>query len=632
MYKSRYLYLAIPILITFLLYLPGLDGPFLLDDYSNGVNSYSYGFNWAEILSATFSNQSGILRRPLANFSFVLNAMADPSAWGYKLVNLILHLVSGVLLFFLFHRLCRIRSDLSATRANLAAALVTALWLLHPLQVSTVLYVVQRMSILSALFLIAAILVYVRFRNRNKNNQPASALSHGIAYSLFWALALASKENAALLPLFVLLVEMFIFRFAVGSGPHDKRNLHMFLGLFVYLPLVLGIIYTTTYFDALIAGYAAREFTLAERLYTQIYAMIFYLKAIIAPVLSQMGIYHDDFSIQKSLDLVTLAYLLLLSVSVFLATLYRRRFPLATMGVLWFFTAHMLESTFLPLELVFEHRNYLAIAGFSMIMAEIIVHLPRSKITNTRHKTIWVGISLFLAVIATLTHLRVDSWSNREKLFLVQERNHPDSYRVLMEMVNIDVPKQRFSQAYSRIDRIEELTQDLARPNVMRLIVNCYENRDSAENLRKAAQLHANNPAWFKSNSELINLGKLSLSGRCPAYSDEQIVSLLSGIVRNKTGRHASRLYSITGQLYAKSSNSSAAILHYGLAYHTDRSQLEPMVAKTYLELNTGSLDDAENTILLLKKADKDTIVYFGHLIRELEQHLANARQRDKAN
>ncbi len=624
MLRLKHLYLATLALITILIYMPGLSGPFLLDDYSNRVNAYSYGLDWQEILSATFTNQSGILRRPLANLSFILNAIADPSAFGFKLVNLILHLVTGFLLFNLIQKLCRVRSNLTGMQANLTASIVSTIWLLHPLQVSSVLYVVQRMSILSALFTLAALLVYVRFRSSSGNLNRTVALLGG--YSALWILGLASKESAALLPLFLLGVEFCIFRFKATPDRNSKRNLHLLLTLLVYLPLLAGAIYTLTHFGALTAGYGARDFSLPERLYTEIHAVIFYLKVIITPDLSLMGLYHDDFPISSSMEPVTLVYLALIIISVLAAVFVRKRFPLLALGILWFYSAHLLESTFLPLEPVFEHRNYLALAGVCMILAEVIIYLLQAGVSTKRRIFTWSGVVLFMLFITTLTSFRVDSWSSREKLFTTQERYHPDSRRVLMELVNIDVQKRRFDLAYSRIDRIEALAPDQARHSIMRLIISCYENRYYGHNLNRAIQLHTNNPEWFKSSSELLNLGKLSLNGKCPAYNSSQVINLLLITANGHSGRPVSQLHSMAGQLYAKSDNAEEAREQYRLAHLTDTSQLQPLIAKTYLELNGGLLDDAENTIRLLRNAERNTIVYYNHLISELEEHLADAK------
>jgi protein O-mannosyl-transferase len=630
MLRFKYVYLAILILATLLIYLPGLNGPFLLDDYSSRINTYPYGLDWQEILSASFAQHSGALGRPLANLSFILNTIIDRSAWGYKLVNLILHLISGILLFQLVQKLSRVSLDISGKQARLMAMVVTAFWLLHPLQVSTVLYAVQRMSILSALFVTGALLIYTRFRTRSQAINAAKLAGYIGSYTLLWILGLASKESAALLPLFVLILELCIFRFNVRPQHETRRNLHLFLTLLVYLPLLAGAIYTTTHFTELTAGYFVRDFTISERLYTEIHAIIFYLKVIIIPDLASMGIYHDDFQIQSGLTPLTITFLAVITLSIITALIFRNRFPLASLGILWFFTAHLLESTFLPLELVFEHRNYLALAGIGMLLSELLLYLLQRSTTTNKHRLIWGCFILFFLFLSLLTYLRVDTWSSREKLFAYQERQHPNSPRVLMELINIDVPRHHFDLAYSRINKIEELSPQHTSHGIMRLIINCHENRYSKENLNRAVQLHHGHPKWFRSTSELLNLGQLSLAGRCKTYSNGEITQLVLDIVDNRTGRSSSLLHFMVGQLYAKSGNHMAAREQYALSFTRDNSQLQPLIAKAYLELNTGQLDAAESTIHLLRKSERDTIVYYDHLISELEQHLTHAKTRSQ--
>ena len=135
-----------------LVYLPGLGGGFAFDDYHTIVDNPSLDIqtlSWDALLDAAMSGVGiGPLARPLAMLSFAANrSVAGLRPEAYKLTNLAIHALNALLIFGL------LRSWLPrlAPRAPTACAwLIAALWALHPINLTAVLYVVQRMTSLSA--------------------------------------------------------------------------------------------------------------------------------------------------------------------------------------------------------------------------------------------------------------------------------------------------------------------------------------------------------------------------------------------------------------------------------------------------------------------------------------------------
>ena len=136
--------------LTAMLYWPALSGPLLLDDsivITPLLSAAQLGHDWRSFL---FSD-SGPLGRPLAMASFIANAQMSLDLRYWKATNLAVHVLNGWLVFALFTQLARLAGRQFAGVRVLALGGM-ALWLLHPLNVSTVLYSVQRMAQISTLF------------------------------------------------------------------------------------------------------------------------------------------------------------------------------------------------------------------------------------------------------------------------------------------------------------------------------------------------------------------------------------------------------------------------------------------------------------------------------------------------
>ncbi|RKZ70641.1 MAG: hypothetical protein DRR19_33295, partial [Candidatus Parabeggiatoa sp. nov. 1] len=249
------------------IYWAGLHGTYLLDDNPNlsslgDINESTDKFT--EIVRFTTEGTAGQLGRPVSLITFALQTHYwHGNVWHFRYVNLMIHLVSGCLIFWLLLYLTRIMA-LPEKRGLWLALLTTSLWLLHPFQVSTVLYVVQRMTELSALFTLAALLIYVRSRQRFAEGlltPTAFWISISIGIGLGGILATLSKENGVLLVLYVLVLEATVLR----TLP-KPRYWPIWGGLFLYLPLLILASYFIWHFNGILGGYQIRHFTMGERL------------------------------------------------------------------------------------------------------------------------------------------------------------------------------------------------------------------------------------------------------------------------------------------------------------------------------------------------------------------------------
>ena len=311
--------------------------------------------------------------------------------------------------------------------AHWLPVVVAGIWLVHPLNLTSVLYIVQRMTSLSSLFMVIGLCLYMTGRLNRLNGR------HGLAYMLggfflFGALAVFSKEIGILLPLYILVLELTLFRFRASDGRLD-RQVTVFISLCVLLPLLAGTLYLAGNLDRF-ANFTGREFSMTERLLTESRALVFYLKMALLPSVQALGLYHDDFVISKGLHDPSSTFYSLLALGGLLLTaiLLLRKLPLVSLGILWFFAGHTLESTLLPLELVHEHRNYLPLFGIILALAGLVARLPVKRLSPLIH----VGAPLLLlALFASTTWLRSTQWSDNVNHAVYEARHHPDSARAV---------------------------------------------------------------------------------------------------------------------------------------------------------------------------------------------------------
>ena len=444
--------------LTAACYWPGLSGDLVLDDYSNlqplaAVERGELG--WREFVASRISAKPP--GRPVALASFLANWLASgPDVWMLKYTNLMIHLLCGVLVFWLSGRLLATPAIDAGPRRWWIALWVAAAWLLAPLLVSTVLYIVQRMAQLAALFVLAGLLSYVIGRQALATHFVRGVVGIALALLLFWPLALASKENGALLPLLILLVEAFFFRF---RGPVRARRVAIAAAVVPVVAATAAAVALALHDPARMFGnYAWREFGLVERLLTQPRALFDYLaNLLLLPGGSGMSLYHDDFPLSTGLltPVTTLASLAALA-ALIVAAWRLRHTPVAVLffGPLFFLAAHAVESSVFALELYFEHRNYLPAVGIFLGLAL----LARDVAARIRYRRLLVAALIALPLVyAGATWYRALVWQSWEGMLLAAEQTHPRSPRVHKGLASVYMNRGELERAFAHLDRAAEL-------------------------------------------------------------------------------------------------------------------------------------------------------------------------------
>ncbi|MGO3669793.1 MAG: tetratricopeptide repeat protein [Vreelandella alkaliphila] len=396
-------------------YWPGLSGGYVFDDFPNLVDNDQTvlaDLSPGQLWQGAMASDSGPLKRPIAMLSLSVERYffgLDPRPM--KLVNLGIH-IANALLLFLLARLILQRTEQQWGRsfllpAPMVALLVALAWALAPINLTGVLFVIQRMESLAALFMLLGLLAYWRGRARLAQGQGGLRWMWG-GLIVGGGLGVLSKESAVMLPVYALLIEWLMF----GFGPQQSAERAAVRRLFVVLlviPAVLGLAWLLPRTFAH-PEFGNRPFDVYERLWTEARVLWHYLLWIVAPNPAALSLYHDAFPISRGpfapwTTLVSVLGLLLLVVGAFVA---RQRWRLLSFGIFWFLVMHLLVSTFLNLELVYEHRNYLGSFG---ILLALFAMLLDSRLVGMVFLRRFAVVALVI-LYGFLTFLRANEWSD----------------------------------------------------------------------------------------------------------------------------------------------------------------------------------------------------------------------------
>lgn len=424
--------------LVFLVYRPGLSGSFLFDDFYNLRNMAVIDGNLSldNIKQYLDSQRAGILGRPISALSFLLDATDWPPASErpFKISNLIVHLVNSILLFFLSANLFGLFASSKESRYWLAFV-TSCLWAVHPLFVSTTMYVIQRMAMLPATFVLLGMLCYLKGRLL-LNARPLRALL--LMFFGVWActlLAAFSKENGVLLVFFIFLLEHLLLKKHIR--PQLTVKLYWLLVLLPVLALLAAMIYQ---FPKHISMYELRDFNLYERLLTQPRMIFKYLYYLFVPDYLTEGVFNDGIVVSRGLlqPITTILSLFGVILLLLLSWIARNKYPLFAFAILFFFIGHILESSYVPLELYFEHRNYLPAMFLFMPIGLALLKLKNYPRIYIAIPVLLIGFLLFL------TFLRAGLWGNNLLLHYETAKKFPESARAANTTAAMFVSRQDY--------------------------------------------------------------------------------------------------------------------------------------------------------------------------------------------
>jgi hypothetical protein len=383
--------------VAVIIYSNSFYASFHFDDTPAIVENYAiHRFDLKEIFSTS--------SRPVLDLTFALNYyFGKLDVFGYHLVNLMLHIANGVMLYFILlwtintpHPNLPPQGGRAGEgvfspvnfRVPLYASLI---FIAHPIQTQAVTYIVSRSSVLATTFYLFAMLLFIKGFQANPTNSRNSMNSRNLYFIgafLSSCLGMGTKQEAATLPLILLIYDFYF----ISDGDwkrlkgHYKVHLAMFSTLAGVLYLSFSGLKTYISFDYAKGVPMPQEGTITSFQYflTQLHVIPYYIKLLFIPANLNLDY---DWPITRNIDFTTALFFVVLTSIIVIAIKLFRRAKLISFGIIWFFVTLSVTSSFIVIyDVIFEHRLYLPSIGFAIVMAFMI-----SKISEIRQRSLVTG-------------------------------------------------------------------------------------------------------------------------------------------------------------------------------------------------------------------------------------------------
>ncbi len=589
-----------------------LDAPFMFDDVTIRDEAFLHAETFTEAVGVLFDDSSD---RRVGYMTFALNFwLHGLNTLGYHLVNLILHILSGWLVFWLVHRtltlpLVEMKAPLGPADAWNIAFFAALLWLVHPLQIMGVTYIVQRLTSLSALLYLAAFAAYVEGRTA-----PRSGEDHGegklalggrrfafyAAGIVAWLLSLGVKQNVALLPAMVIIYELYFFH----ENPWEavKARWQWVTAATAVVAVTAFWILGSGFWSAMAARYAERGLTVWERLLSEARALVHYVSLIALPLPARLNVDYD-FAVSRSLldPMTTLPAVLLVFAAIGFAFWGTRRYRFLSFAILWFFVNLAVESTVIPVDLVFEHRLYLPSIGLIAVGAGVVYRglAPMHKYAAP------VGLTLIAVLFGTWTYDRNQVWTDPVLLWSDNALKSPEKARVHGNLGKAYLDAERYRDAARSFETAIRLDPTLigAYTNLAVIQIDHLQDYEKAtEYLNAALALNPDVPDAY------LNLGVIALNtGQLP-----QAVELFNRVIELDPSNPVAHYNLAACYINLGDTPMALEVLDRGIGYWPAGHRLYLLKGRAYERM--GDLEAARQAIaraLQLQPDDPEVRFYY---------------------
>lgn len=598
------------LIFTAIVYSNSFSASWHFDDFPNivtnrGIHISDIGMgSITKALHANPINNSKLIR-PVAYLSFAINwYFGKHHVFGYHLINLAIHIIVAFVLFLSILTLLRSPNVSVAYKGDeyFIALLASVLWSIHPIQVQAVTYIVQRMASMASLFYILGIFLYLKARIA-KSKLKACLLVFGIVISYF--LAILTKENTVTLPIAILLLEFLFYQDKVKTLKRIREN-----GVFsVFIAILLVVIFYKIEWSSIISGYENRPFTFAERMLTEPRIVLFYLKQLLIPINSHLSIVHDV-KISTSLfhPIMTLPSMLCILGLLGIGISQIKGRPFVALAILFYFLNQIIESSIIPLELIFEHRNYLPSMFLFVPIAAGIKALTDFYYKKQLIVAIIVVISTTLAIcgIGLATYTRNQTWSTEESLWMDAMYKAPNNPRPYQNIAGIYKDRGHYERSMALYQKavglpnVSDISISKSKNNIGNIYWLFNDSQNAMRFYREAVAIdEGNRLARINLASELIRVGDYALAM-------QEVDKLLA--IDQSDVRHIN----LKGFILYKRNYFDKAIMWYKKGLSIDPSDRNFLINISMAISRTGAYRNANFFLSkALLKYPKDIYIYF---------------------
>ena len=542
--KTNRLFWVLPfILLGSLVYSNTVHVPFYFDDIQNIVENPA-----VRLVDTTFSNlikagtESPLSNRPVSYISFALNYFFHQyEVEGYHFVNIAIHILTSIFLFYLFQTTL---SETAYKKNNKFSPWVpffaALLWLVHPIQTQSVTYIVQRMNCMAAMFYIFSMVLYVQGRLTGKSSLRIASFTGSF---VVWLFALGTKEIAATLPFVLLLYEWFFFQDM--SWAWLKKQRFYLAGLCIIMLLLVLLFLGSDPFRSILSGYRYRDFDLPQRIMTEFRVIFIYLGLFLLPLPSRLSLEHDVIVSQSLLIPPSTVFSVLgVIVMVIVAVLSARKYRLFSFAVFWLLGNLIIESSFIPLELIFEHRMYLPSMFLCLLLSFLCFRYLKKRLA--------VGVMISIVLLSSAwAYERNAVWKEPVSFYKNIVDNVPGNWRA----------QYNYGVYMYKTEKYEE----------------------AIHHLKKAIQLEPRH---------LFAYVELGLAYTRTGEYDAAIIQF--NTVKRLTPDWPA-VYDNLGYLYSKKGENKKALMHYNKAVLLDPENVDTRLRIGYLYASLGDFQTAIN-------------------------------------
>ncbi|MEM0911839.1 MAG: hypothetical protein AAGJ37_12725 [Pseudomonadota bacterium] len=521
--------------VVALLFMPGINGSFYFDDI-HPFSKLTSVTDFDSAMAYVFTDTSGILGRKISMLTFLLHIDDWPNnSQAFFTVNIAIHLLCGALVYCISVLLMKLLDYRTICFSHHFIGLGCAfLWLILPIHSATVLIAIQRMTQLSTLFILAGLSLYLYGLYKQKlafDTSTNQSIRWPVLLQLSGAflgtsLAMFSKENGVLLPVFGLVFETTVLANCIALQRYRKLRMGGGVLALILVLVVLCIYALKTGNELDVANY-----TLIQRFITQPLILLDYIRLSFIPAINSIHPFHDSFPVEQSaLSIKVLVPIIILICAVVIALRTRKSFPLISFAIFWFLVAHLIESTVIPLELVFLHRNYLALVGPAIAITFALSQMKNPRLTAVSYFG-YSGVLSLLLVLTTAT------WGNQlqaAEKWLVSENT---SKRASMHLAELLFKNQRQDKSAAVLDHYVQQCDSCLTVSIQLAQVRCFLGETEQVNhvLKNTISMVPDAIRIKQLPLQMRNLAQMLVSGVCSSANINQLYELNEQLLKAKS-------------------------------------------------------------------------------------------------